>query len=823
MKKYRKFNLIIVLLLIVAFSNTGTFAAFNDEISNIFESYNGTNNSLAIKNGKIQLDFSSEDSSKVWRIGGTDGTVIPATGEITKLNGDKVSEIRATYGPILIKNTSDLTTKIDLKVLYGMKTDVGNITYTDDEVNLADPFEVIVGDMDNSNYEFTSSENSPYSGKYLNRSSIDIKTNEDDALGTDRRLIASGFKDLLASISGGDDPKNYINYVNHTDMKDYYKVTLKNDYVDSARGINISKDKYICWLDGYADRLLRGVGDRSNYICNGVNWKYIQGSEPLTFKYDPITDGERVKSAQIYLYIADLQSGLNNISSVRKYESASQSSFTAYLIDEEGIKYPIPELDSTLNSIMLGGPSGYIMAMNIPKRLLYLIEKNSQISFKIDDERFAATGDGFDIDFAKLVVNNPQLSTSTATISGKITDKSGNPISGAIVRGGDGVESQPSDSEGNYTLVTSAGVVTLTAFHNDYVSDTFTFTDNIVSGDVTSHDFSLESSMSKADSKEKFKVKLKLECKGENEDKWNEISFVEPEDSEYNNNKEDGYEKLFLNGTQVESVTKQVAVEPKKSYRVTYEVVASNRDYIYENAMQDFYTEFYSEIVAKVSQENNTAWDSNGGGADYFPTYTDGTTIIDSGKDLTGTIGGTQPDEKVSVLVKKVTDEGEILVAEAMVDSSLDFKYSFKLQNGKYKIYIKSKVHQTEVSDIIDVSSEQDSYVTDINFSKLKNTVVKMEQPRNHLDAIYYKFKYKSNLNYYNSTEDLTTISAGTGPDEYSYEKNDKWNVWKFNAPRETYYGVQVKLYNDSAFSSEAYNTKPMYSFYTQNVYICPN
>ena len=107
MKKYRKFNLIIILLLIVAFSNTGTFAAFNDEISNIFESYNGTNNSLAIKNGKIQLDFSSEDSSKVWRIGGTDGTVIPATGEITKLNGDKVSEIRATYGPILIKNTSD--------------------------------------------------------------------------------------------------------------------------------------------------------------------------------------------------------------------------------------------------------------------------------------------------------------------------------------------------------------------------------------------------------------------------------------------------------------------------------------------------------------------------------------------------------------------------------------------------------------------------------------------------------------------------------------------------------------------------------------------
>ena len=98
-----------------------------------------------------------------------------------------------------------------------------------------------------------------------------------------------------------------------------------------------------------------------------------------------------------------------------------------------------------------------------------------------------------------------------------------------------------------------------------------------------------------------------------------------------------------------------------------------------------------------------------------------------------------------------------------------------------------------------------------------------MEQPRNHLDAIYYKFKYKSNLNYYNSTGDLTTISAGTGPDEYSYEKNDKWNVWKFNAPRETYYGVQVKLYNDSAFSSEAYNTKPMYSFYTQNVYICPN
>ena len=107
MKKYRKFNLIIVLLLIVAFSNTGTFAAFNDEISNILESYNGTNNSLAIKNGKIQLDFSSEDSSKVWRIGGTDGTVIPATGEITKLNGDKVSKIRATYGPILIKNTSD--------------------------------------------------------------------------------------------------------------------------------------------------------------------------------------------------------------------------------------------------------------------------------------------------------------------------------------------------------------------------------------------------------------------------------------------------------------------------------------------------------------------------------------------------------------------------------------------------------------------------------------------------------------------------------------------------------------------------------------------
>ncbi|MBI4289518.1 MAG: carboxypeptidase regulatory-like domain-containing protein, partial [Chloroflexi bacterium] len=112
---------------------------------------------------------------------------------------------------------------------------------------------------------------------------------------------------------------------------------------------------------------------------------------------------------------------------------------------------------------------------------------SGRLSIYIDDPTTGA-GDGFAIDFVRLLIN-PRASKQVGTVSGKVTDAAtGQPISGVTVSAS-GVTAQ-TGSDGLYTLTgTPAGLAVVTATKNGYTS--LTLSADLVSGASASLNFAL--------------------------------------------------------------------------------------------------------------------------------------------------------------------------------------------------------------------------------------------------------------------------------------------------------------------------------------------
>ncbi|MBI4288817.1 MAG: carboxypeptidase regulatory-like domain-containing protein, partial [Chloroflexi bacterium] len=126
-----------------------------------------------------------------------------------------------------------------------------------------------------------------------------------------------------------------------------------------------------------------------------------------------------------------------------------------------------PFLESVLNALNQSGPVGKLITVPIPADFLSQVT-SGRLSIYIDDPTTGA-GDGFAIDFARLLIN-PRASKQVGTVSGKVTDAAtGQPISGVTVSAS-GVTAQ-TGSDGLYTLTgTPAGLAVVTATKNGYTS-----------------------------------------------------------------------------------------------------------------------------------------------------------------------------------------------------------------------------------------------------------------------------------------------------------------------------------------------------------------
>lgn len=157
---------------------------------------------------------------------------------------------------------------------------------------------------------------------------------------------------------------------------------------------------------------------------------------PIVMKYG--TSGIAIKSALLQLYIDDFQA------------TVWKSNFKATINGKDA-----PFIAEVINHMNQTGPVASIISIEIPGSFLKDIASGS-LSILIDDPT-TGVGDGYAIDFVKLLVNYKR-SSYIGTITGTVVDGSGNPLEGATVRVLGTKNTVKTGANGNFTAEVIAGM-----------------------------------------------------------------------------------------------------------------------------------------------------------------------------------------------------------------------------------------------------------------------------------------------------------------------------------------------------------------------------
>jgi hypothetical protein len=170
---------------------------------------------------------------------------------------------------------------------------------------------------------------------------------------------------------------------------------------------------------------------------------------PITMTYD--LGGMNIGSAVLQIFVDDFQAAVRH------------ANYTVQINNAQA-----PYLASQINSLVQTGPVGKLITVSIPPSHFNLVSSGS-LSILFDDLATGA-GDGYAIDFIKLLVN-PVDFTYTGTITGKVTAAAtGNAIVGALVSAS-GLVDASTDGEGNYTLVNvPAGLINISTSATGYAT-----------------------------------------------------------------------------------------------------------------------------------------------------------------------------------------------------------------------------------------------------------------------------------------------------------------------------------------------------------------
>lgn len=468
--KNRMFPILLSLLIVSITCCATTQAYFNSKIS-LAETFGvaNKNSTLDISNGSVKLSFTDDSqwtSSTSSITKGGDGTYIfPSIG-----SGDEFK-----YGPVELKSTSSLTSNIDLGIDFGFtakqtsdgETGGSDIGYGEISDNFVTGFEVIVGDMDNFGYGFARNKNIginaytdfqnatelsttqfydvyndwnnpdtslrmfdrkfgtgeayPYSTNYSRKyNGMEIFPSSNyDAIGTDRRMVNSGFYDymlgkgLIRKNEEADFSKvneygvafgyNYINNKGDDTGSTFSFDTNKigKYYVNGASyyWMFISNDNVRATYDGLTERALKGyygawysgqevlptkaefqkasdsttttywgnwIGLSSRNWADEKNWQYIQKVEPLTFKYADIPSDGKIASLCIQIYIDDIQPKHEGYSDKSSFSYVSQNEYKLEISGNNGNSWDeIPTWSKVINNLSQSGPAGEMITLNM--------------------------------------------------------------------------------------------------------------------------------------------------------------------------------------------------------------------------------------------------------------------------------------------------------------------------------------------------------------------------------------------------------------------------------------------------------------------------
>lgn len=191
--------------------------------------------------------------------------------------------------------------------------------------------------------------------------------------------------------------------------------------------------------------------------------------QPVTLRFD--AGRMRIAEARLQIFVDDFQAP----SFGNRYEVT---------LDDE----PAPHIAEALNVLRQRGPVGKLVTLQVLPEQLHLLA-DGELQLLIDDPHTDA-GDGFAIDFVRLLLN-PGAAPASAVVSGRVVDrKTRQPISGVLVSAGSVVESV-TGAEGEYRLEgVPAGLAVVSASHQAYRSESEAR--DVLAGSQKTIDFRLE-------------------------------------------------------------------------------------------------------------------------------------------------------------------------------------------------------------------------------------------------------------------------------------------------------------------------------------------
>ena len=197
------------------------------------------------------------------------------------------------------------------------------------------------------------------------------------------------------------------------------------------------------------------------------------GNQPQTIQlnYQNRLGGRQVTRAILQLFVDDFQAPIWG------------SHFTALLNGRRA-----PFIERTLNALSQTGPIGKLVTIEVPAEF-YPDVASGSLSLLIDDYETGA-GDGYAIDFVKLLIN-PVGTLFSGTVRGTVIDgESGAPLPEAIVSVGDNLTTK-TDGNGAYTLLdVPAGLAVINASVTGYTTGVRTV--DLPTGQTVTADFGLQ-------------------------------------------------------------------------------------------------------------------------------------------------------------------------------------------------------------------------------------------------------------------------------------------------------------------------------------------
>ncbi len=192
---------------------------------------------------------------------------------------------------------------------------------------------------------------------------------------------------------------------------------------------------------------------------------------PIIMEFSKQIEGITIKSAVLQIFVDDFQAPVWG---------------TSYEVRLDGIR--VTAFEEVINSLDQTGPIGKLITVQVPFDFLTQLQ-DGVMSLFIDDTTTGA-GDGFAIDFVKLLIN-PKEIANTGSIAGTVFDaETGAPLEGALVSAAGMVELK-TGRDGTYTLAdVPAGLVVIQASKQGYSTEVQTI-DLLAGQSLTGIDFNL--------------------------------------------------------------------------------------------------------------------------------------------------------------------------------------------------------------------------------------------------------------------------------------------------------------------------------------------